>query len=128
MSPARRFSHRIDSIDTRGGVLSVLIPEVVKEHWWQHMLHTHRASRLRSAPLRYGGSRLVVISIPFYLEEPDLEEVIEEAREDTAVISAAGNKPSNGTAKRKQRRKRGASMSNGASRRVQRSPVNGRRQ
>jgi hypothetical protein len=101
--------------------------EVVKEHWWQHLLHTRRASRLRSALLRYGGSRLVVISIPLYLEEPDIEEAIEEAREDTAV-STAGNKPGNGTGKRKQRRKREASRSNGASRRLQRSPIDARRQ
>jgi amino acid transporter len=92
--------------DRPGRLVAVLIPEIVKEHWWQHLLHTHRASRLRSAVLRYGGSRLVVVSIPLYLEEPDIEEAIEEAREDTAVISTAANKPSIGTAKRKQKRKR----------------------
>jgi amino acid transporter len=114
--------------DQPGRSIAVLIPELVKEHWWQYLLHTHRASRLRSALLRNCGSRLVVISIPFYLEEPDIEEALEEAREDTAVISTAGNKPNNGTAKGKQKRKRGTSRSNGASNRVPRSSVDARRQ
>jgi hypothetical protein len=58
-------------------LITVLIPEVVKDHWWQYVLHTHRARRIRSALLRY-GSRLVVITIPWHLEEPRIEEGLEE--------------------------------------------------
>jgi hypothetical protein len=58
-------------------LITVLIPEVVKDHWWQHLLHTHRSRRLRSALLHY-ASRLVVISIPWHLEEPRIEEGLEE--------------------------------------------------
>ena len=62
--------------------IAVVIPEVAKEHWWQYLLHTRRARRLRAALMRYGGSRLVLITIPWYLEEPSIEEALEEERED----------------------------------------------
>jgi amino acid transporter len=57
-----------------GRPIAVLISQVVKQHWWQHLLHTHRAMRLRSALLRYGGPRLIVMSIPWYIEKPDIAE------------------------------------------------------
>jgi len=60
-------------------LIAVLIPGVVKERWWQYPLHTHRSRRLRLALLRYGGSRVIVISIPWYLEEPQIEAGLEEA-------------------------------------------------
>jgi hypothetical protein len=63
--------------DNRDRVIAVLIPQVVKEHWWQYLLHGHRARRLRAALLRYGGSRIVVINVPWYLEEPHIEEGLE---------------------------------------------------
>jgi len=59
-------------------LIAVVIPELVKLTWWQHVLHTHRARRLRAALLRYGGSRLVVMNIPWYLEEPRPIEALEE--------------------------------------------------
>jgi amino acid transporter len=74
--------------------VAVLIPEIVKEHWWQHLLHSHRSRRIRSALLRYGGSRVVVTHIPFYVEEPDIEEALEDAEKDVKnVLSTAGQKP-----------------------------------
>jgi amino acid transporter len=59
-------------------LIAVLIPQLVKEHWWQYLLHGHRARRLRAALLRYGGSRIVVINVPWYLEEPRVEEGLEQ--------------------------------------------------
>ena len=60
--------------------IAVLLPEVVKTSWWQFLLHTHRARRLHSKLLRFGGSKLVIISMPWYLEEPRIEEgIIEES-------------------------------------------------
>lgn len=64
--------------------IAVLLPELVKTAWWQHLLHTHRARRLRSRLLRFGGSRLVIIDIPWYLEEPRIEQGLVEAAADTA--------------------------------------------
>jgi hypothetical protein len=70
----------VESIEREfpGRAIAVLIPEIVKEHWWQYLLHQHRARRLRGALLRYGGSRLVVIAIPGYLEEPRIEGALEQ--------------------------------------------------
>jgi amino acid transporter len=75
--------------DCPGRRIAVLIPEVVKEHWWQHLLHNHRAWRLRSALLRYGGSRVVVITVPWYLEEPSIEEALQEEQEDVETTMGA---------------------------------------
>jgi hypothetical protein len=56
--------------------IAVVLPELVKTRWWQHLLHAHRARRLRTHLLRCGGSRLVVIDVPWYLDEPDVDAVI----------------------------------------------------
>jgi amino acid transporter len=56
--------------------IAVLLPELVKTSWWQFLLHTHRARRVRAKLLRFGGSQLVVVSIPLYLEEPELDEAV----------------------------------------------------
>jgi hypothetical protein len=49
--------------------VAVLIPELVKQRWYQRLLHTHRARRLRSQLLRHGGARLTIINVPWYLDE-----------------------------------------------------------
>jgi hypothetical protein len=52
--------------------IAVVVPELVKDHWWQHILHNRRARRLRLALLRKGGDRIVVIGVPWHLERmPD---------------------------------------------------------
>lgn len=56
----------------------ILIPQLVITRWWQFFLHSRRAQSLRSALLRYGGSRLLIVEVPWYLDEPDIEEGIEE--------------------------------------------------
>ena len=50
--------------------IAVLIPELVKQRWYQRLLHTHRAQRLRSQLLKHGGARLTIINVPWYLETP----------------------------------------------------------
>jgi hypothetical protein len=40
----------------------------VKDHWWEYLLHNHRAARLRSALLKRGRHPLVVINIPWHLD------------------------------------------------------------
>lgn len=59
-----------------GRTIAVLLPELVKTSWWQFLMHTHRAARLRAMLLRFGGSKIVVISIPLYLEEPEPDEAV----------------------------------------------------
>ncbi|MGE0005405.1 MAG: hypothetical protein AB7S92_07425 [Parvibaculaceae bacterium] len=68
-----------------GRIIAVLLPEVVKMSWWQVLLHTHRARKLRSHLLRFGGSRLVIISVPWYLEEPRIEDGMEPPPEERPI-------------------------------------------
>jgi hypothetical protein len=75
--------------DNRGRLIAVLIPEIVKEHWWQYLLHGYRARRLRACLLRYGGSRIVVINVPWYLEEP----LPEQGLEPEEIAATVGSKP-----------------------------------
>lgn len=53
----------------RDRVIAVLIPELVKQHWYQRFLHTNRARHLRRQLLRHGGTRLTIIDLPWYLDE-----------------------------------------------------------
>jgi amino acid transporter len=55
-------------------VVAVCIPELVKTTWWQRLLHAHSSWRLRSALIRYGGSGLIVMTVPGYLREPEPSE------------------------------------------------------
>jgi hypothetical protein len=52
-----------------GRRMAVLIPELIKQRWYQTIMHTHRARRLRAQLLRYGGPGLTVINVPWYLDE-----------------------------------------------------------
>lgn len=56
-----------------GRTIAVLLPEVVPPNWWQYVLHTHRARRLHAKLLEFGGSDIVIISMPWYIEEPRIE-------------------------------------------------------
>lgn len=49
--------------------VSVLIPEIVKTRWYQHILHPSHAAYLRRQLLRYGGARITVMSVPWNLDE-----------------------------------------------------------
>jgi amino acid transporter len=51
-----------------GRRVAVLVPEVVKQRWYEHLLHTHRARHLRSQLVRYGDPHLIVINVPWYLQ------------------------------------------------------------
>jgi amino acid transporter len=55
-------------------LIAVLLPEVIKTWWWQALLHGRRARRLQSYLLRFGGSRLVLVHVPWYLKEPRPEQ------------------------------------------------------
>ena len=48
----------------------VLVPELVVRHWWENLLHNRRADLLKVILLLRGGRRIIVINIPWYLEEP----------------------------------------------------------
>jgi len=56
----RRYPHRL---------FTVIIPEIVEKHWWNTLLHSRRASRLRSALGERQDVRVIVIELPWYIKE-----------------------------------------------------------
>lgn len=46
----------------------VLVPELVVQRWWEGMLHNRRSDLLKVLLLMRGNRRIVVINIPWYLE------------------------------------------------------------
>ena len=49
--------------------ICVLVPELVVHHWWENLLHNRRADLLKVLLLVRGNQRIIVINIPWYLEE-----------------------------------------------------------
>jgi amino acid transporter len=70
--------------------VAVVIPELVKEHWWDYLLHGSRARQLRAALLRHGGPNLTVVIVPWAREEPHPEEVIASEEPHSDELAAAG--------------------------------------
>ena len=52
--------------DTRK--VCVLVPELVVRRWWEGLLHNRRSGLLKMLVLMRGNRRIVVINIPWYLE------------------------------------------------------------
>jgi amino acid transporter len=49
--------------------ICVLVPELVVRHWWENLMHNRRADLLKVILLVRGNRRIIVINIPWYLEE-----------------------------------------------------------
>ena len=62
--PILKLVDKIDA-DTPGRSVAILVPELVIAHWWQRLLHSRRAHRLRAALVEHGGPRLMVITSPW---------------------------------------------------------------
>lgn len=62
--PLLELVDKIDA-DTPGRSVAILIPELVIRHWWERVLHSRRAARLRTALLESAGPRLMVITSPW---------------------------------------------------------------
>jgi amino acid transporter len=58
--------------------IAVVIPELVRDHWWDYLLHSRRGPRLRRALMRHGGPNLSVVIVPWAREPPHPEAIIEE--------------------------------------------------
>ncbi|PCK80280.1 APC family permease [Rhizobium sophoriradicis] len=69
--PLLRLVEKLDA-DSPERRVAVLIPETVKDRWWQKLLHMNRAGRLRTKLVKLGGPRLTVATVPWrlYREEP----------------------------------------------------------
>lgn len=64
--PLLRLIEKLDA-DAPERKIAVIIPETVKDQWWQRLLHMNRAGRLRTQLLKFGGPRLTVATIPWRL-------------------------------------------------------------
>lgn len=71
--PILRLSRELQ-VKHPGRAIAVLIPELIKQHWYQRLLHTQRARHLRRQLLEHGGSLLTVIDMPWYLDEAQVRE------------------------------------------------------
>ncbi|HJU16140.1 MAG TPA: APC family permease [Stellaceae bacterium] len=56
--------------------IAVVVPELVREHWWDYLLQGWRGARLRATLLRHGGPNLAVVIVPWAREPPHPETVI----------------------------------------------------
>ena len=52
-----------------GRQVAVLVPELVEKHWWHQLLHNQRSEMLRALLLWHGDKRIVVVTIPWFLEK-----------------------------------------------------------
>jgi len=72
---ARRAIHEpilkfAEELEYKSGTrrIVVMVPEIVKRHWYQHILHAHYAWQLRRQLMLHGGSRLTVMNVPWYVD------------------------------------------------------------
>jgi amino acid transporter len=65
---SRPLLRYIDEVDARweNDIVTVLIPEFVVKHWWEHLLHNQSALILKGRLLFRKGT--VVTSVPYHLE------------------------------------------------------------
>jgi hypothetical protein len=81
-SPYRSFAGRLLRYlaDLRahdpGRPIAVVLPELVREHWWDYLLQSWRGARLRRLLLRHGGPDLAVVIVPWAREPARPERVI----------------------------------------------------
>jgi hypothetical protein len=65
VSPLLKY---IDEVDKQrpDDTLTIVLPEFIARHWWEHLLHNQTALRIKAALLFRPGT--VVISVPYHLE------------------------------------------------------------
>lgn len=52
-----------------GRQIAAIIPELVEKHWYHNFLHNQRATWLKAALLLKGNRRIVVINVPWYVDD-----------------------------------------------------------
>jgi amino acid transporter len=53
----------------KGRTIAVLVPELVVKHWWENLMHNQRAQLLKLLLLVKGNQSIIVLNIPWYLQE-----------------------------------------------------------
>ena len=67
IEPLLRLLDRVKS-EFPERLVAVLIPEHVKRRWYQPVLHTYRARRLRQRLLAVADPRLTIVTVPWRLD------------------------------------------------------------
>lgn len=49
--------------------IAVIIPELVEKHWYHNFLHNQRATWLKASLLMKGNRRIVIVNVPWYVDE-----------------------------------------------------------
>jgi amino acid transporter len=49
--------------------IAVIVPEIVERHWYYHILHNQRGTALKSMLYFKGNGRIIVVNVPWYIEE-----------------------------------------------------------
>ena len=52
-----------------GRTIAIVVPELVEKHWWQTFLHRRKAAALRNALRKRGDNGVVVVNVPWYIDE-----------------------------------------------------------
>jgi amino acid transporter len=55
--------------DNSEGTIAVLIPQLIESHWYYSFLHNQRAAILRTVLLLKGRSRIVIVNVPWNIEQ-----------------------------------------------------------
>jgi amino acid transporter len=66
IKPVVEFVDKLKN-DRPGRLIAVVVPELVETHWYQYLLHNHRAMWLKTDLLLEEDQRVVVIDVPWYL-------------------------------------------------------------
>ena len=68
VGPLLRYINALERQQPEGtSVVTVLLPEFIPAHWWEHVLHTQTALRLKGALLF--RPRTAVLSVPYHLAD-----------------------------------------------------------
>ena len=59
--------HKLEN-ENPGRTLSVIVPELAGHRWFDYFLHNGRSTALKAALLLRGNRRMVMGSVPWYLD------------------------------------------------------------
>ncbi|HTA45367.1 MAG TPA: hypothetical protein VK789_23125, partial [Bryobacteraceae bacterium] len=67
LTPILNYVLKVEQ-ENPGRQIAVLLPEMVERHWFHYLLHNQRAEILKTWLLLKGNQRIVLISVPWYLQ------------------------------------------------------------
>jgi hypothetical protein len=68
VGPLLRYIDAVERLHPEGdAIVTVLLPEFIPAHWWEHLLHTQTALMLKGALLF--RPRTAVTSVPYHLQD-----------------------------------------------------------